>query len=555
MAKQITVKVMGKELQLNKGTTLLELSKVYQDMFVSPIVIAIVDNKLKELSYVLEESCQVEFLDVSDKDGYKTYQRSILFLFVKAVWDVIGKDSYIETIIHYAINSGIYCEIKSNEILNEALLLKINQRMDELIEADISLERRPVKVDVAREIFERQNMLDKLELFKYRRSSMVNLCKLEDYYDYFYGQIVPSTGCLKFYELHLYDEGLILQLPKRHNPNKVDPFSPDKKLFKTMKRTSRWGEIMGVENVAHLNRIISAGQMNELILVSEALMEKRIANIADKIIDNPNKKRFVFIAGPSSSGKTTFANRLAIQLRAQGVKPHTISLDNYFVSRELTPRDQDGKFNFECLEALDLAQFNEDMNNLLNGKTVDMPMFNFISGEREYKGKFLTLEDNDVLVIEGIHGLNNKLSYALPDESKFKIYISALTQLNIDNHNRIPTTDARLIRRMVRDYQYRGASAIKTIGMWESVRRGEENYIFPFQEQADVMFNSALIYELCVLKQYAEPLLFSVPRDYPEYTEAQRLIKLLDYFLGVSSEKIPYNSLLREFIGGSCFGS
>jgi uridine kinase len=301
--------------------------------------------------------------------------------------------------------------------------------------------------------------------------------------------------------------------------------------------------------------VISLGQMNELILVSEALMEKRIANIADKIIDNTNKKKFVFIAGPSSSGKTTFANRLAIQLRAQGVKPHTISLDNYFVSRDQTPRDSEGKYNFECLEALDLVQFNEDMKNLLDGKTVDMPIFNFISGEREYKGKLLTLEDDDVLVIEGIHGLNNQLSYSLPDESKFKIYISALTQLNIDNHNRIPTTDARLIRRMVRDNYYRGASAVKTIGMWESVRRGEENYIFPFQEQADVMFNSALIYELSVLKQFAEPLLFNVPRDCPEYTEARRLIKLLDYFLGISSDKIPNNSLLREFIGGSCFGA
>lgn len=553
--KQIKVNVMGKELEINKGTTLLELSRIYQDSFISPIIIAIVDNKLKELSYTVEEPCHISFLDITDKDGYKTYQRSILFVMVKAIRDVIGKEAYVETIIHYSINSGIYCEIKSKEILNEELLEKIKQRMEELIAADIPFERRPVKVDIAREIFEKQNMLDKLELFKYRRSSMVNLCKLEDYYDYYYGQIAPGTGCIKQFELHLYDEGVIVQLATRREPNKVDEFNPDKKLFKTMKRTSKWGEIMGVENVGDLNKVISLGDMNELILVSEALMEKSIANIADKIINDINKKRFVFIAGPSSSGKTTFAHRLAIQLRAHGVKPHTISLDNYFVSREQTPRDSDGNYNFECLEALDLAQFNEDMKNLMEGKTVDMPIFNFISGEREYKGRFLTLEENDVLVIEGIHGLNNKLSYALPDSSKFKIYISALTQLNIDNHNRIMTTDARLIRRMVRDNFYRGASAVKTIAMWESVRRGEENYIFPFQEQADIMFNSALIYELCVLKQYAEPLLFNVPRDCPEYIEARRLIKLLDYFLGVSSEKIPYNSLLREFIGGSCFNA
>lgn len=553
MSKQITITVMGKEVKLTKGITLFELSKVYQDTFVSPIVIAIVDNKLKELSYKLEESCSVTFLDITDKDGFKTYQRSLQFLMVKAIRDVIGKDEYIETIIHFSINSGIYCEIKSKQERNDELLQKIKARMNEMISENIALERRPVKVDHAREIFEKQNMIDKIELFKYRRSSMVNLCKLEDYYDYYYGHITPTAGCLKTFDLFLFDEGIVLQFSTRHEPNTVDKFDPDKKLFKTLKHASKWGEIMEVENVGDLNKVISAGEINELILVSEALMEKRIANIADKIIDNKNKKKFVFIAGPSSSGKTTFANRLAIQLRAHGVKPHTISLDNYFVSRENTPRDSEGKFNYECLEALDLVKFNEDMTDLLAGNTVDMPIFNFISGEREYKGKLLTLEENDVLVIEGIHGLNNQLSYAVPDDSKFKIYISALTQLNIDNHNRIPTTDARLIRRMVRDNYYRGASAIKTIGMWESVRRGEENYIFPFQEQADEMFNSVLIYELTVLKQFAEPLLFNVPRDCPEYTEARRLIKLLDYFLGVTSDKIPYNSLLREFIGGSCF--
>ncbi|PKM52542.1 MAG: nucleoside kinase [Firmicutes bacterium HGW-Firmicutes-7] len=544
---------MGKKVQLNKGTTLFQLSKVYQDSFASPIIIALVDYKLKELSYKLEEPCQIDFLDITDRDGYKTYQRSLQFLMVKAIRDVIGMDKYVETIIQYSINRGIYCEVKLDRPLNEELLIKIKERMNEMITAETVLERRPVKVDHAREIFEKQNMLDKIELFKYRRSSMVNLCKLEDYYDYYYGQIAPHAGYLKSFDLFLYDEGIVLQFSTRQQPNLVDEFNPDKKLFKTLKGASKWGEIMEVENVGDLNKVISTSQINDLILVSEALMEKRIAHIADQIIDNTNKKKFVFIAGPSSSGKTTFANRLAIQLRAHGVKPHTISLDNYFVSREETPKDSDGKFNFECLEALDLVQFNEDMTDLLAGKTVDMPIFNFISGEREHKGKLLTLEDNDVLVIEGIHGLNNKVSYAIPDDSKFKIYISALTQLNIDNHNRIPTTDARLIRRMVRDNYYRGASAIKTIGMWESVRRGEENYIFPFQEEADVMFNSVLIYELTVLKQFAEPLLFNVPRDCPEYTEARRLIKLLDYFLGVTSDKIPYNSLLREFIGGSCF--
>lgn len=551
MNELIKIIVQGKEREVIKGTTLFDLSKDYQHEFQSPIIIGSVDYKLKELSYKLDESCKVEFLDVTDRDGYKTYQRSLLFVMLKAIRDVINKKDYVETIVHYAINSGIHCEIKSKQAISEELLKKIKKRMDEIIASKTPFERVAVKVDKAREIFERQNMIDKMELFKYRRSSMVNLCRIGNYYDYFYDHIAINAGCLNNYELHLYDDGIILQLPTQKDPLKVANFNPDKKLFSTMKRTSKWAEIMEVQNVGDLNKVISEGKFNELILVSEALMEKRIANIADKIIEN--RKGFVFIAGPSSSGKTTFANRLSIQLRAHGVKPHIISLDNYFVSRELTPKDREGNYNFECLEAIDLVQFNDDMTKLLSGKTVDMPEFNFISGKREYKGNFLILEENDILVIEGIHGLNNKVSYAIPSDKKFKIYISALTQLNIDNHNRIPTTDGRLIRRMVRDNRSRGASAIKTISMWDSVRRGEENYIFPFQEQADVMFNSALIYEFAILKQFAEPLLFNVPRECPEYTEAVRLIKLLDYFLGVSSEKIPYNSLLREFIGGSCF--
>lgn len=551
MSRLIKVTIHGIEKEVQEGTSLYELSKDYQHNFKAPIIIALVDYKLKELHYKIEEPCQISFLDITDRDGYKTYQRSLIFVMLKAIRDVMKEKDYIETVVHYAINSGIHCEIKSKQSLSEELLEKIKKRMDELIYLNTPLERVAVKVDKARDIFERQNMIDKMELFKYRRSSMVNLCKIGDYYDYFYDHIAINAGQLNNFELHLYDDGIILQLATQNDPSKVAVFNPDKKLFTTMKETSKWAEIMDVQNVGDLNRIISEGKFNELILISEALMEKRIANIADKIIED--NKRFVFIAGPSSSGKTTFANRLSIQLHAHGVKPHIISLDNYFVARELTPKDSEGNYDFECLEAIDLEQFNKDMSNLLIGKTVNMPEFNFIFGKREYKGNYLTLEENDILVIEGIHGLNNKVSYAIPEDKKFKVYISALTQLNIDNHNRIPTTDGRLIRRMIRDSRSRGTSATKTIGMWDSVRRGEENYIFPFQEEADLMFNSALIYEFAILKQFAEPLLFNVSRESPEYTEAIRLIKLLDYFLGVSSEKIPYNSLLREFIGGSCF--
>lgn len=555
MNEKIIVNVVnGEKEEVSKGTILLEIATKYQKNFKLPIVLGIINNnKLAELNKKLTEDCTVEFIDITNKDGFRTYLRSLSLLMIKAIRDVIGQDNLLKVIIQYSINKGFYCEIKANVKIDSTLAKMIKGKMDEMVKADIPFVKSTVKTDKAREIFEKQQMYDKLELFKFRRVSNVNLYCLDGVYDYFYGYMVPSTGYLGYYDIVPYDEGIILQFMDINEPGKVAEFNPDKKLFNTLKETSKWGEIMKVSTVGALNNYIVKGKINELILVSEALMEKKIGAIADKIMENIKDKKFIFIAGPSSSGKTTFAHRLAIQLRAQGVNPHTISLDNYFVNREDTPRDENGNFDFERLEAIDVKQFNLDLTNLLQGKTVDMPVFNFISGLREYKGNFLTLEDNDVLVIEGIHGLNNKLSYSIPEENKFKIYISALTQLNVDDHNRISTTDSRLIRRIVRDSQYRGASAQKTIGMWPSVRRGEDNYIFPFQEEADVMFNSALVYELSVLKQYAEPLLFNVPRDSKEYVEAKRLIKFLDYFLGVTSERIPNNSLLREFVGGSCF--
>lgn len=555
MNEKIIVNVLnGEKEEVNKGTILLEIATKYQKNFKLPIVLGIINNnKLAELNKKLTEDCTVEFIDITNKDGFRTYLRSLSLLMIKATRDVIGQDNLLKVIIQYSINKGFYCDIKADIKIDNTLAKLIKGRMDEMVKADIPFIKSTVKTDKARDIFEKQQMYDKLELFKFRRVSNVNLYCLDGVYDYFYGYMVPSTGYLGYYDIVPYDEGIILQFMDINEPGKVAEFNPDKKLFNTLKETSKWGEIMKVSTVGALNNYIVKGKINELILVSEALMEKKIGAIADKIMDNIKDKKFIFIAGPSSSGKTTFAHRLAIQLRAQGVNPHTISLDNYFVNREDTPRDENGNFDFERLESIDVEQFNLDLTNLLQGKTVDMPVFNFISGLREYKGNFLTLEDNDVLVIEGIHGLNNKLSYSIPEENKFKIYISALTQLNVDDHNRISTTDSRLIRRIVRDSQYRGASAQKTISMWPSVRRGEDNYIFPFQEEADVMFNSALVYELSVLKQYAEPLLFNVPRDSKEYVEAKRLIKFLDYFLGVTSEKIPNNSLLREFVGGSCF--
>ncbi|MDE5932697.1 MAG: nucleoside kinase, partial [Lachnospiraceae bacterium] len=361
-----------------------------------------------------------------------------------------------------------------------------------------------------------------------------------------------GTGYITCFDLMPYENGLILLLPEKEAPEKLPTFEPRKKLFQTLMQAGQWGEEMGIDTVGDLNDQICEGNIADMILVQEALQERRIGEIARDIARREGVK-FVMIAGPSSSGKTTFSHRLSIQLRTYGMRPHTIGLDNYYLNHDRTPLDEDGNPDYECLEALDVEQFNQDMVELLAGKSVELPAFNFKTGKREYNGRIAKLGPDDILVIEGIHGLNEKMSHSLPVESKYKIYISALTCLNVDEHNRIPTTDGRLLRRMVRDARTRGASAQKTIEMWASVRRGEEKYIFPFQEQADAMFNSALIYELAVLKQYAEPLLFSIKKGEPEYHEAKRLLKFLEYFLGVSSEELPKNSLCREFVGGSCF--
>ena len=395
-------------------------------------------------------------------------------------------------------------------------------------------------------------MYDKEKLFRFRRVSKVNIYNIGYYEDYFYGYMADHAGYVKYFDLKLYDEGFVLELPTRKNPSVISPFRPEEKIFQVQKESQEWAEKMDISYVGDLNDHITKEGISNILLVQEALQEAKISDIAQRIVLEGNKK-FIMIAGPSSSGKTSFSHRLSIQLLAHGMKPHPIGVDNYFKNREETPLDEYGEKNYECLEAIDVEQFNKDMLALLRGERIELPVFNFKTGHREYKGDFLQLGPEDVLVIEGIHGLNDKLSYALPAESKFKIYISALTQLNIDEHNRIPTTDGRLLRRIVRDARTRGTSAKDTIARWPSVRRGEEANIFPYQEQADVMFNSALVYELACLKVYAEPLLFGIDKSEPEYLEAKRLLKFLDYFISVPSEDIPHNSLLREFVGGSCF--
>ena len=395
-------------------------------------------------------------------------------------------------------------------------------------------------------------MHDKEKLFYYRRVSRVNIYNIEEFEDYYYGYMVPDTGYLKYFDLLLYDKGFVLMMPNRHHSTTIGEFRPHEKLFRVMEESTRWSDIQGLSTVGSLNDRVTKGDVQQMILVQEALQEQKIAEIAGQIKARPSVK-FVLIAGPSSSGKTTFSRRLSVQLRAAGLIPHAISVDNYFVDREHTPVDENGEYDFESIKAIDIDAFNDDLNRMLAGEAVQMPTFNFKTGYREYNGDSITMGESDILVIEGIHCLNDELTRKLPAENKFKIYISALTSISIDEHNRIPTTDGRLIRRMVRDFRTRGVDAAETIARWPSVRRGEEQNIFPYQEQADAMFNSALIYELAVLKVQVEALLFRVERSAPEYLEAKRLLKFLDYFVGIGAEMVPTNSILREFVGGGCF--
>ena len=531
------------------GMTYEEIADAYQDRYENTIALVLEDGKIRELIKTVHKVCTLSFLTLKDSIGHKAYVRTAVMVLLRAAADVIPEANIK---VEFAIGPGYYCDVRMEKKLTEDMVKQIRARMQELVDEKIPITKKTYSIDEAREIFKKQKMEDKGKLFRYKRSSFANVYCLDGYYDYYYGFMLPDTGYVKYFDLMLYEKGLLLLLPGMDAPCMLEVFGPREKLFRTLRTASHWGEMMNIDSVGDLNDTICAGEMNDMILVQEALLERRIGEIAETIVKKGNVK-FVLIAGPSSSGKTTFSHRLSIQLRTYGKIPHPIALDDYFVNRELTPRDENGDYNFECLEAIDVKQFNEDMERLLRGERVELPTFNFKTGKREYHGRYKQLGEEDILVIEGIHGLNPETTYSLPDESKFKIYISALTSLNLDEHNRIPTTDGRLLRRMVRDARTRGASARRTIEMWPSVRRGEENYIFPFQEEADEMFNSVLIYELSVLKQYAEPLLYSIEPGEPEYYEAKRLLKFLEYVQGIDSQNVPSNSICREFIGGSCF--
>lgn len=547
-----TVIVDGEERQYEAGTTYQQIAEEFQDRYENDIVLVFADGKLRELRKKIKRNCTISFVTTSEEIGIQTYRRSMCLMLVKAVHDVGGQDQVKKVRIHYSVSKGYYCTVEGTLKLDQAFLDQVERYMKSMVKQRMPIQKRSISTDNAVGLFEKYGMTDKAKLFEYRRSSSVNIYCMNEFEDYYYGYMVPDAGYLKYFKLYLLEEGFVLQMPEASSPKKVPDFAPQMKLFQVLKESTRWGDMQNIENVGDLNERITKGDEHEAVLVQEALQEKKIAEIATMISERPQVK-FVLIAGPSSSGKTTFAKRLAIQLRVNGLIPHAIGADDYFHNREDTPLDADGNYNFECIEAIDTELLNRDLNELLKGKEVAMPTFNFKTGKREYRGNTMKLGKNDVLIIEGIHCLNDALTYELPKENKFKIYISALTQLNIDEHNRIPTTDGRLIRRMVRDARTRGTTAQQTIAMWPSVRRGEEENIFPYQEEADVMFNSALIYELAVLKQYAEPILFGIDKHCKEYPEAKRLLKFLDYFVGCRSEIVPTNSLIREFIGGSCF--
>ena len=549
--EMVKVTIDGKEHEYAIGTTYREIVDEYQEEVAeAPVILVMVDGKLRELQKKLKGDCTLEFVTTKDHIGFETYKRTVCLVLLRAIYDVAGKENIEKVMIHYSVGNGYYFTMAGKAVLDQHFLDNVKTRMQELADMCTPIEKRSVNTDDAVSLFHHHRMYDKEKLFRFRRVSKVNIYNIGYYEDYFYGYMADHAGYVKYFDLKLYDEGFVLELPTRKNPSVISPFRPEGKIFQVQKESQEWAEKMDISYVGDLNDHITKEGISNILLVQEALQEAKISDIAQRIVLEGNKK-FIMIAGPSSSGKTSFSHRLSIQLLAHGMKPHPIGVDNYFKNREETPLDEYGEKNYECLEAIDVEQFNKDMLALLRGERIELPVFNFKTGHREYKGDFLQLGPEDVLVIEGIHGLNDKLSYALPAESKFKIYISALTQLNIDEHNRIPTTDGRLLRRIVRDARTRGTSAKDTIARWPSVRRGEEANIFPYQEQADVMFNSALVYELACLKVYAEPLLFGIDKSEPEYLEAKRLLKFLDYFISVPSEDIPHNSLLREFVGGS----
>ena len=546
----IKVNYKDKVFEVEEGISALDFIKNNIDVDLNTVMACKISNEVKSLDDAnLKKDCNFDIVDYTTADGSRIYVRGLTFIMLKAFGEVYPE---LKITVNYSLGHSVYCEAEDGTEITYEMIENVEKRMREIVDEDIHFEKRVLTIEEAKNLYEKDGRDDKLGIIGNRMKSHVSVYACGETINYFYGVMPLSTGVIKYFDIMNYEKGFIIVYPRRSNPTVVEKIAETKKLYTTFDDYDRLHKALNVANVSELNAWVKSGKIADLIRISEALHEKKLANIADMIASDREKK-IVLIAGPSSSGKTTFAQRLGIQLRVNGIEAVTLSMDNYFVNREENPRDEDGNYDFECLEAIDVKLFNEQLTALLNGEEVSLPTFDFATGTRQYLGNFARLKENQVLVIEGIHGLNEKLTESIPRSKKFKIYISALTALNIDDYNRISTTDSRLLRRMLRDSKYRSHSATATLKMWPSVRRGEEKYIFPYQEEADVMFNSSLVYEIAVLKTYVEPLLADVGRDEPEFSEAKRLYEFLGYFLPIEKDDIPINSIIREFIGGGCF--
>ncbi|NLZ43336.1 MAG: nucleoside kinase [Clostridia bacterium] len=546
----IEVKLPDGKKKVRKGATLEEILEAGPGKEGPLVVAARVNNVLQELTTRIEEEAEIVPVDLGIQAGVRIYSRSLILVLARATRELFPNSRLR---IEHSLNKGLYGEIYLGRPFSEKDLRRIEERMQEIIAADEKIEKLSVPVEEARRLFAKDGQEDKVRLLEYAKTPEVRIYRCGWFHDYFYDYLVPRTGYLRLFELRFHLPGFILRYPTVENPLALPVFVDQRKLGEVFYEHALWGRTLNLSDVAALNKYIKDGRGPELIRVSEALHEKNIVYLADQITRDRGRLRLVLVAGPSSSGKTTFVQRLSVQLRVNGVRPVLISMDDYFLDREFAPRMPNGDPDFEAIENIDLELFNEHLALLILGEEIEIPRFNFLTGKREFRGEKLKIAPDQPVIIEGIHGLNERLTAVVPKDRKFKIYVSALTQLNLDDHNRIPTTDNRLIRRIVRDSRFRSHGAAATLRLWPLVRRGEELNIFPFQEEADAMFNSNLIYELAVLKPYIEPLLAEVTPDSPEYSEAERLLRFLSYFLPLSCREVPGNSLLREFIGGSCF--
>lgn len=544
----INIKINNKNYEYPKNVALDIIAKDLSNEYKGIVTIGKIKNKLKDLNSTLDKNCDLELIDTTQPDGMRVYMRTLSLIFIKACEEIFNG---CKVTIEHSLSNGLYCEIKNNKSeVTEEDIEKIKAKVKSIIESDLKIEKIVTDKSEAIKILKNNNKNAKAELLKYKEYEDVKLYKCGGYINHFYGHMLPSTSYVKTFDIKKWQSGVVILGPSKENKNEPQNFVAQPKLSNIYKESEIWSELIGIDKVASLNEAIESKKYGEIISIVEALHEKKISQIADIIKEN--NKRVILIAAPSSSGKTSFAHRLSIQLKVNNLHPVPISLDDYFVDREDTPLDEFGNFDFESIYAIDLELFNSDLEKLLKGEEIKLPKFNFKTGKREFSGKTLKIEKDQPIILEGIHALNPMLTQSIDDKDKFKIYISVLTQINLDNHNRIPTTDLRLIRRIVRDYNFRGYSAEKTILNWWSVRRGEDKNIFPYQEEADIMFNSACLYELAVLKKYAKPLLEQIADDNEAFIESNRILKFLQYFVELDDElDIPPTSIIREFIGGS----